>query len=355
MEQAFFTDIRKELLSALADSKSEIQIAVAWFTSAELFEVLLDKLKKDIKITLVIIDDFINNGEFGLNFQEFINLGGKLLYGKIENPMHHKFCIIDKEILFTGSYNWTYYAENKNFENIVKFENNSALLQSFNLEFENLLSQLEIVTIANTISLEDFETQNIFSIRNYISMDLLHRGKELKKIGFVEKAKYFLQNNDLVVEEYNLLKASQTEFIANKANIPTRANQPIVLKKITRNSIGIKSRIKGVDGRFSILIPQHSESPCSFSHIFHTVSDNQIQMSIETFKGENDIAEKNIPLGKFLINDLPKKPKGEAGVEITIKLNSNHDLIVIARSVDTGNQMEANYYDKSLVIDQTSS
>jgi molecular chaperone DnaK (HSP70) len=142
----------------------------------------------------------------------------------------------------------------------------------------------------------------------------------------------------------------------NKIDIPQKEIQPaVILKKFTRNSIGIKSRIDGIDGKFSILIPKDTESLCSFSHVFHTVSDNQFQMSIETFKGENDIAEKNIRLGKFLINDLPKKPKGEAGVEITIKLNSNHDLIVIARSVDTGNQMEANYYDKLLVIDKTSS
>lgn len=356
MEQAFFTNIRKELILALSASKTDIQIAVAWFTSSELFEILIDKLKENIKITLIIIDDYINNGEFGLNFQEFIDAGGKLLYGKIENPMHHKFCIIDSEILFTGSYNWTYYAENKNFENIVKFENNKPLIESFNSEFENLLSQLEVVTIANTISLEEFETQNIFSIRNYISMDLLYKGKELKKISFVEKAKQFIPNNELIIKEYDFLKTLTPLIAVNKINIPQKEIQPpVILKKIKRNSIGIKSRIAGVDGKFSILIPKDTESPCSFSHVFHTVSDNQFQMSIETFKGENDIAEKNIRLGKFLINDLPKKPKGEAGVEITIKLNSNHDLIVIAKSVDTGNQMEANYYDKLLVIDKTSS
>ncbi|MGC4041970.1 MAG: phospholipase D-like domain-containing protein [Flavobacterium sp.] len=354
MEQAFFKNIREELISALSSSKSNIEIAVAWFTSEELFDVLISKLKDNIQITLIIIDDYINNGEFGLNFQEYINLGGKLLYGKAENPMHHKFCIIDNEILFTGSYNWTYYAENKNFENIVKFQGNKSLIELFQTEFENLVSQLEIVTIANTISLEEFEAQNIFSIRNYISMDLLYRGKELKKVSFVEKAKQFIPNNELIIREYNLLKSSTLILSTNKTSIPQNEIKPI-LKKITGNSIGIKSRIEDKDGRFSILIPKGSESPCSFSHVYHTVADNQTAMSIETFKGENDIADKNIRLGKFLINDLPKKPKGEAGVEITIKLNANHDLLVIAKSVDTGNQMEANYYDKALVINQTSS
>lgn len=353
IERAFFTDIRKELISALSASKIDIKIAVAWFTSVELFDVLIGKLKDNIKITLIIIDDYINNGEFGLNFQEYINLGGKLLYGRIENPMHHKFCIIDNEILFTGSYNWTYYAENKNFENIVKFQDNKLIVESFYVEFENLLSQLEVVTRANKISFEEFEAQNIFSIRNYVSMDLLYKGKELKKISFVEKAKRFLPNNEFIIGEYDLLKTLTSVISIDKITQPKNEIQPpVALKKITANSIGIKSRIDGIDGKFSILIPKNTESPCSFSHIFHTVSDNQTQMSIETFKGENDIADKNIRLGKFLMNNLPEKPKGEAGVEITIKLDSNHNLVVIAKSVDTGNQMEANYYDKTIVTDK---
>jgi hypothetical protein len=355
MEKAYFTNIRKELISALSASNSEIKIAVAWFTSEELFDILIDRLKKDIKITLVIIDDYINNGEFGLNFKEFIIHGGKLLYGKVENPMHHKFCIIDNEVLFTGSYNWTYYAENKNFENIVKFENNTSLIESFSEEFDSLISKLEVVTVANKISFEEFEIQNLFSIRNYISMDLLYRGKEFKRIDFVEKAKKF-SNNDLIAKEYDLLKVSIPLLGTNDISNPkVEVQTPIISKKVTRNSIGIKSRVDGIDGRFTILIPKDTESPCSFSHVFHTVADNQIQMSIETFKGENDFADKNVRLGKFLMNDLPKKPKGEAGVEITITLNSNHDLVVIAKSVDTGNQMEANYYDKLLVLEKTSS
>lgn len=356
MEKAYFSKIRKELILALLSSETDIKIAVAWFTSKELFDELIYLLKDGIKITLIIIDDFINNGEFGLDFQQFIDCGGKLLYGKPENPMHHKFCIIDNKILFTGSYNWTYYAENKNFENIVKFENNKDIIESFCVEFENLMSELEIVETANKISFEEFEIQNLFSVRNYIAMDLTFKGKELKKIEFVEKAKRFIENSELINKEYDILKIV-TPSLETKKAISLKSDTKILtkFKKITQNSIGIKCRINGIDGKFKALIPKGSESPCSFSHIFRTVVDNQTQMSIETFKGENEIADKNVRLGKFLINDLPKKPNGEAGVEITIKINSNNDLVVIAKSVDTGNQMEANYYDKSLVAEKTSS
>lgn len=355
MEKAYFNKIRKELILALLSSEANIQIAVAWFTNKELFDTLIYLLKDGVTITLVIIDDFINNGEFGLDFQQFIDSGGKLFYGKEENPMHHKFCIIDNKILFTGSYNWTYYAENKNFENVVKFENSKDLIKSFHEEFEKLITDLEIVNVANKISLEEFEIKNLFSIRNYIAMDLTFKGKELKKIEFVERAKRFIDNSELINKEYAILKTAPLALITKEISpFQSEIIMTTKIRKIAQNSIGIKCRINGIDGKFSILIPKETECPCSFSHIFRTVYDNQTRMSIETFKGENEIADKNVRLGKFLINDLPKKPNGEAGVEITIKLNSNSDLIVVAKSVDTGNQMEANYYDKSLVGEETS-
>jgi phosphatidylserine/phosphatidylglycerophosphate/cardiolipin synthase-like enzyme len=116
---SYFKNIRKEILHELDFSTESIQVAVAWFTNHELFDKLCEKVSKGIKVELIIIDDEINNRIGGLNFQQFIKLGGTLIYGNTENPMHNKFCIIDNKVLISGSYNWTYFAENINFENIT--------------------------------------------------------------------------------------------------------------------------------------------------------------------------------------------------------------------------------------------
>ena len=50
--------------------------------------------------------------------------------------LHHKFCVIDRETVITGSYNWTYYAETRNLENIIIFhdpDSVNAYLKEFNL------------------------------------------------------------------------------------------------------------------------------------------------------------------------------------------------------------------------------
>jgi hypothetical protein len=353
METAYFRNIRKELLGALETTENQLRIAVAWFTNSALFDLLLEKLNNGVQIELVIIDDYINNGDFGLDFQEFIDKGGKLYYGREENPMHHKFCVIDNRILFTGSYNWTYYAENKNIENIVKFEENQEIINIYSKEFDLLIKDLELVNKANKIAFEELELKNLFSIKNYLGLDLVYHGIEVSNVEYLEKAKTIIPENKILLKEYMAFKSApivEQPGIRKSTNInipPTIVSKPKL--KLTKNSIGIKSRINGVDNRFSCIIPKGTKIPCELSQNYTTVDDNQTQMSIETFKGENQQADSNIRLGKFLINDLPAKPAGQASVTVSICIKENYDLIVKAKSNDTGNQMEANYYDSTLI------
>jgi len=187
MGNAYFRNIRKELIDALYQSEKEIQIAVAWFTNEKLFDTLINCLEKGTKVSLIIINDYINNGNYGLNFQLFIDRGGTLIYGNMDNPMHHKFCIIDNSILFTGSYNWTYYAENRNFENIVRLEERD-LIDQYIQEFEMLKKQLGVVNKANKILFDDIEKIDFFSTTNYIGLDLTYKSKETSNIKYIEDA-----------------------------------------------------------------------------------------------------------------------------------------------------------------------
>jgi hypothetical protein len=56
--------------------------------------------------------------------------------------MHHKFCIIDKKIVITGSYNWTNKAQT-NFENIVIIENEIENSKNYLQEFSNLVPRFQ--------------------------------------------------------------------------------------------------------------------------------------------------------------------------------------------------------------------
>ena len=58
--------------------------------------------------------------------------------------MHHKFCVIDKRVVITGSFNWTDQAVNHNQENLLFIENKDLALKYSN-EFEKLWNDFEIV------------------------------------------------------------------------------------------------------------------------------------------------------------------------------------------------------------------
>ncbi len=114
MNEQIFPAIKKILLSA----KREIIVVVAWFTDQELLDVLCGKQQNGVLVKLIVADLETNNK---LNFNQLSGLGAEV--NKISQSgwgvMHHKFCIVDSEVAFHGSYNWTVNAKYNNQESIT--------------------------------------------------------------------------------------------------------------------------------------------------------------------------------------------------------------------------------------------
>ena len=130
--------IQEKLISLIEKSTKSLKIAVTWFTNHDLFEAIIKKLNiPDFQLDLIVLNDRINNKIEGVDFQSLINNGGNFYYSNIERMVHHKFCIIDDKIVATGSYNWTYYAERRNWENILIIEE-SEIVKGYIEEFDNV-------------------------------------------------------------------------------------------------------------------------------------------------------------------------------------------------------------------------
>jgi phosphatidylserine/phosphatidylglycerophosphate/cardiolipin synthase-like enzyme len=52
--------------------------------------------------------------------------------------MHQKFAVIDRQIVFTGSYNWTRSADNRNDENLLIFRGAGPLAEEYRRAFLRL-------------------------------------------------------------------------------------------------------------------------------------------------------------------------------------------------------------------------
>ncbi len=141
----FFSNIQDEIIARINESTSSIKIAVTWFTNHDIFNALLKKFQSpSYQLDLIVLNDRINNKNEGVNFQKLIDLNGNFYYSSIENMVHHKFCIIDDKTIITGSYNWTYCAENNNWENII-ISDDIEIVKAYIQEFEKIVQHHEKV------------------------------------------------------------------------------------------------------------------------------------------------------------------------------------------------------------------
>jgi molecular chaperone DnaK len=106
----------------------------------------------------------------------------------------------------------------------------------------------------------------------------------------------------------------------------------MLLLDVTPHSLGIMI----VGGYFHRLIEQNTTVPCSKSHIFTTVRDNQTSVKILVLQGESDRAEENELLGEFILTGLRKAPRGEVEVEVNFEISADGIVSVSAKDLETG-------------------
>jgi|GEM_PF-6902530 len=193
----YFSNIKDVIINQILSAKFDIKIAVAWFTNDHIFEALLEKSKDSrIKIKIILIKDRINIKPCGINFNRLIENGCELFFGNDEELMHHKFCLVDENIIISGSYNWTYMAENRNSENIICIENQKHIADGFKAEFERLIfNKIPEINI----------NPNDTKLQRNSSFDL----QDLQIQEYLQSAKYYVEKGEHTKAGYVFAEANQ--------------------------------------------------------------------------------------------------------------------------------------------------
>lgn len=178
MVTPYFSNIREALLKAFVDAHKSIDIAVAWFTNEQIFDVLLQKIAEGLRVRIVLINDDINHCG-GLCFQSFIDKGGLLFFGKPGYFMHNKYCIIDESSVYTGSYNYTYFAEHTNFENIVCIADEDSAVNDYINNYEHILKVSDEAKDIDIFLKEHPYAINTHSTTQMRNRDLYQKANEL--------------------------------------------------------------------------------------------------------------------------------------------------------------------------------
>jgi hypothetical protein len=126
----YFENIKSVIRSELDKAEETIYVAVAWFTDKDLLSVLERKAEEGVSVNIIYVDDAMN--QESISFTSIRKKGANIYPIKVsETMMHNKFCVIDKKVAITGSYNWTYAASKNNLENITLIKDEPEAIQKF--------------------------------------------------------------------------------------------------------------------------------------------------------------------------------------------------------------------------------
>jgi molecular chaperone DnaK len=135
-----------------------------------------------------------------------------------------------------------------------------------------------------------------------------------------------------------------------QAGVLTGEEVDAILVDVIPHSLGIAAAMTTqmgiMPGFFSVIVPRNSVIPVSRSEVYSTLSEQQEVVEIEVFQGENPVAEENVPLGSFRVENLPPRPAGALQIEVHFDFDLNGILTVTATEKGEGKQ-------QTLVVNNT--
>jgi len=132
---SLYDNPQKEIIKNINQAESFINIAMYIFTDREIALPLIKAQERGVKVRLYLDKDQV---EYQYSQSRFlVQKGIKTRISSNKYIMHNKFAIIDNRILLTGSYNWTFSANNRNDENLMVIDDQE-IIEIFQNQFENL-------------------------------------------------------------------------------------------------------------------------------------------------------------------------------------------------------------------------
>ena len=178
---SLFDNPQKEIIKNINRAEASINIAMYIFTDREIALPLIKARERGVKVRL-----YLDQDQIGYQYSQsrfLVQRGIKTRISSNNYIMHNKFAIIDNRILLTGSYNWTFSANNRNDENLMVIDD-PEIIKIFQNQFINLWT--------NKYSLE--RTQKLY---------------EIAKVDFLPTSPTSAKTEDKVI---NINTASQDEL-----------------------------------------------------------------------------------------------------------------------------------------------
>ncbi len=128
------TSCRDTIIDLLNKAKDRVDICVFTISDDNITQAIIAAY--DRGVPLRVISDNDKSNDLGSDIDRLQQHGVAVVMDKSKHHMHHKFAIIDQQLI-NGSFNWTRSATQKNQENIT-VNNGQTLVQLFADKFDDL-------------------------------------------------------------------------------------------------------------------------------------------------------------------------------------------------------------------------
>ena len=144
-EVHFFPNPSEEihLINLISKTKTSLDIAMFTINNIKIASEIKSIFSRGIKLRILSDSECIKMPSSNVYSLAAMGISVKI-DDSVRYHMHHKFCVIDKSVVVTGSFNWTDQAVNHNQENLLFIENKE-LASKYSNEFEKLWNDFEIV------------------------------------------------------------------------------------------------------------------------------------------------------------------------------------------------------------------
>jgi phosphatidylserine/phosphatidylglycerophosphate/cardiolipin synthase-like enzyme len=130
------------IVKELNNTKSEILVQAYYLTSAPIAKALINSKKRGINIT-VVLDKSQKTAKY--SSADFVaNAGIPTFIDARHAIAHNKIIVVDRNVLITGSFNFTQAAEEKNAENLLIMKGNKPLVDTYIRNFNEHKGHFEV-------------------------------------------------------------------------------------------------------------------------------------------------------------------------------------------------------------------
>jgi molecular chaperone DnaK len=116
--------------------------------------------------------------------------------------------------------------------------------------------------------------------------------------------------------------------------ILTGQKKGMVLVDVTPLSLGLETE----DEMMDVLIPKNTPIPCIKKDIFTTTEDDQGEVDVFIYQGENRKVTRNRLLGQFVLDGIEPTVASEPQIEVRFSIDADGILNVAAKNLGTGSE-----------------